>query len=180
MRAFLFDKLNDSWKIGLPEDDDTHNKYLEELCSTLKLMHSCIVVHYDLMPCNIAWKMSDGNLLLKFLDFDAATSLSFHVGSKLNTMTLTNRKDKMWKEELEPDVRFDWWYLFLYSKIPAYYRVSEPVSGKESPNKVNEKFIEWMDEKENVSDLRNEFDGWIIKQNIEELKLKFGDVTRWK
>ena len=43
-----------------------------------------------------------------------------------------------------------------------------------------EKFIEWMDEKENVSDLRNEFDGWIIKQNIEELKQKFGDVTRWK
>ena len=114
--SILFDKLNDSWKIGLPEDDDTHNKYLEELCSTLKLMHSCIVVHNDLMPCNIAWKMSDGNLL--FLDFDAASSLSFHVGSKLNTMTLTNRKDKMWKEELEPDVRFDWWYLFLYSKIP--------------------------------------------------------------
>ena len=58
--------------------------------------------------------------------------------------------------------------------------MSAPVSGKESPNKVIEKFIEWMDEKENVSDLRNEFDGWIIKQNIEELKLKFDDVTRWK
>ena len=113
----------------------------------------------DLMPCNIAWKEGkDGNIVhIKVLDFDAATHLPFRIGDKLQALTLSGRREYMWRERLFPNVRFDWWYCFLYSKIPKEGRCFANVSGELSPQHVNGPFIDWLESQE-VNALRDEFD----------------------
>ena len=144
----------------MPSDDELHHLFLQKLCHVVKLIHVCNVVHMDLMPCNIAWKKGqDGkSVLIKLLDFDAATNLPFRIGDKLQDLTLTNRKEYMWCEILSPNVRFDCWYCFLYEKMPSRFRAFADVSGKSSPEKVNGPFLEWL-MKQEVKALRLEFAG---------------------
>jgi hypothetical protein len=159
-RSIIFEKLDESWCIGMPSDDELHQLFLQKLCHVVKLIHACNVVHMDLMPCNIAWKKSqDGKSVhIKLLDFDAATNLPFRIGDKLQDLTLTNRREYMWSDILSPNVRFDCWYCFLYDKMPSDYRAFAEVSGKSSPEEVNGPFLKWL-MKQNVKALRLEFAG---------------------
>jgi Lipopolysaccharide kinase (Kdo/WaaP) family len=160
LRSIVFEKLDGSWYIGMPSDDELHELFLQKLGHIVKLVHACNVVHMDLMPCNIAWKKGqDGkSVLIKLLDFDAATNLPFRIGDQLQDLTLTNRREYMWSETLSPNVRFDCWYCFLYGKMPSKCRVFAPVSGESSPGEVNGPFLEWL-ALQNVRDLRSEFAG---------------------
>jgi hypothetical protein len=157
-RSIIFEKLDESWFIGMPSDDELHQMFLQELCHVVKLIHGCNVVHMDLMPCNIAWKIGkDGkSVLIKLLDFDAATNLPFRVGDKLQDLILPYRREYMWHGVLSPNVRFDCWYCFLYGKMPSRYRACAGVSGKSSPGEVNGPFLEWI-ESQDMEALRLEF-----------------------
>lgn len=159
-RSIIFEKLDESWYIGMPSDDALHQMFLQQLGHVVKLIHACNVVHMDLMPCNIAWKKGqDGkSVLIKLLDFDAATNLPFRMGDKLQDLTLTNRREFMWRETLSPDIRFDCWYCFLYEKMPSRFRAFADVSGESSAEKVNGPFLEWLMD-QNVKDFRSEFAG---------------------
>jgi len=159
-RSIIFEKLDESWCIGMPSDDELHQLFLQKLCHVVKLIHACNVVHMDLMPCNIAWKKGqDGkSVLIKLLDFDAATNLPFRIGDKLQDLTLTNRREYMWSDILSPNVRFDCWYCFLYDKMPSDYRAFADVSGESSPEKVNGPFLEWLMQQDVIA-LRSEFAG---------------------
>ena len=156
-RSIIFEKLDESWFIGIPTDDKLHEMFVQRLCYVVKLMHSCNVVHMDLMPCNIAWREHEGSVHIKLLDFDAATNLPFRIGDNLQRQTLTNRREYMWRDVLSANVRFDCWYCFLYDQIPAGFRVSADVSSSSSPAKVNDPFIEWMS-KQDMKTLRSTFD----------------------
>lgn len=118
LRSIIFPKLDESWFIGLPTDEQLHQNFVQQLCHVVKLVHGCNVVHMDLMPCNIAWKRAaDGlGVHFKLLDFDAATSLPFRIGDKMQAMAITNRRENMWMETLSPNMRFDCWYCFLYKR----------------------------------------------------------------
>lgn len=158
-RSIVFEKLDESWFIGIPADDKLHRLFVQQLCHVVKLMHACNIVHMDLMPCNIAWKKGeDGkSVLIKLLDFDAATNLPFRVGDKLKSLALTNRKVFMWNDDLCPDVRFDCWYCFLYDELPAEFRASADVSGPSSPGEVNGAFLDWLT-KQDLKALHSKFD----------------------
>ena len=118
LRSILFEKLDEEWSIGMPTLEDQFTSWHEQLRQILGWKHSCNVVHMDLMPCNIAWKPVEGGVLVKLLDFDAAMSLPFRLGSKLQDLTLTNRRKLMWQQQLVPNVRFDWWMYFLFRQMP--------------------------------------------------------------
>jgi hypothetical protein len=166
LRSILFEKLNTDWKIGMPAAGNEFTHWQEQLRQILVMMHSCNVVHMDLMPCNIAWKRIDGGVLVKLLDFDAATSLPFRVGSKLQDLSLTNRKGFMWQEALVPNVRFDWWMWFLYDEMPEKCRVSAPVSDHDSPASVNGPFLEWL-KVQDIARLRNSFNkDFVVEQEL--------------
>ncbi len=157
-RSIIFQKLDESWCIGMPSDDELHQLFLQKLCHVVKLIHVCNVVHMDLMPCNIAWKKGQygKSVLIKLLDFDAATNLPFRIGDKLQDLTLTNRREYMWSDVLSPNVRFDFWYCFLYNQMPADFRASADVSEASSPAKVNGPFLDWLT-KQDMKALRSEF-----------------------
>jgi hypothetical protein len=158
-RSIVFEKLDESWFIGMPKEDSLHRQFLRELCRVVTLVHSCNVVHMDLMPCNIAWKIQDGaeSVCIKLLDFDCATNLPFRVGDKLQCLTLTNRREYMWSEILSPNVRFDCWYYFLYARMPRECRAFASVSGASSPAEVNGPFLEWLWHQD-VNALRGDFE----------------------
>ena len=124
-----------------------------QLHDILSMMHGCNVVHMDLMPCNIAWRLVDGAVHIKLLDFDAASSLPFRVGPRLQTQVLTMNRKLMWQEQLVPNVRFDWWIYFLYCRMPASCRVGAPVSGAKSPALVNGPLVRWLEELEQAESI---------------------------
>jgi hypothetical protein len=158
LRSIVFEKLDASWFIGMPVDNGAHQQFVKELCRVVTLVHSCNVVHMDLMPCNIAWKKGKhGSIDIKLLDFDCATHLPFRIGDKLQSLTLTNRREYMWSETLSANVRFDCWYCFLYDRMPAQCRACASVSGVSSPAQVNGPFLQWL-EQQDMSALREEFE----------------------
>jgi hypothetical protein len=168
-RSIVFEKLDESWFIGMPKEDSLHSQFVKEFRRVVALVHSCNVVHMDLMPCNIAWKIQDGgeSVCIKLLDFDCATNLPFRVGDKLQCLTLTNRSEFMWSETLSPNVRFDCWYCFLYARMPLFSRAFASVSGASSPEEVNGPFLAWLGVQD-VNALRGEFESqYVVSRELD-------------
>ena len=70
--SIVFPNLSD-YKIGLPASQDERYSYLSILRCAISRIHAAGVVHMDLYPSNVMWKLDkDNGLKLKIIDWDAA------------------------------------------------------------------------------------------------------------
>lgn len=162
----LFPRLDNSWSIGLPEDDAVLSLFVAELTRVLTVLHQQVLfVHGDCCPCNIAWKLNDEKraVRVKLLDLDTA----FDIGERLPDALLAS-KTTLGKEycyhsspgKCSPFAvaETDLWYCFLFSRTPGESRVSCAVNAPGGPTTVNGPFRTWV--ASNVVQLREDFEKW--------------------
>jgi hypothetical protein len=146
--SIVFPKLSNDWYIGLPEDQETHASYCCELGRIVRLLHDkARLVHFDLMPCNIAWRrtLDDNNnnnnnaVQVRLLDFDTATLIGSSLSDKLVASRVSYRKSCVWSSDRTADPRVDLWFVFQFSRI-VQSRVSAPVLDENGPGRVNDAF----------------------------------------
>jgi serine/threonine-protein kinase RIO1 len=78
--VILFPKLEKNFAMGAPSDRGTYQKYLSQLREKI---HRAGVIHVDLYPDNILWCVREHEMILRIVDWDAAT---FHKDSFTETM----------------------------------------------------------------------------------------------
>jgi hypothetical protein len=140
--VLLFPKLQQDWRIGLPEEDATHLLYCAELQRIVKLMHcEALVVHLDLMPCNIAWRMQGSALHVQLLDFDTGNRLGSSLPELLVDRWVSYRIECCWSREqsgLTADPRWDAWFCFQFARMGT--RLSCSVLHPSGPAVVNDQY----------------------------------------
>jgi hypothetical protein len=81
----VFKKLNTAvWKIGIPSDKNLRGHYLELLECALKSIHKAGVVHLDIYPSNIMWRvhpMDPTKIMLKVIDWDSVHYSNEHLSA---------------------------------------------------------------------------------------------------
>jgi hypothetical protein len=80
--AIVYDFLI-NYRIGLPTDqecdgkgEDTRGQILNALKTAVDAIHTAGVIHVDLYVSNWMWKLEDGKILIKLIDFDAAHAMN--------------------------------------------------------------------------------------------------------
>ncbi len=72
----IFDKLHEQyWQIGLPIESNLKEKFITLLANIMSEIHSIGVVHLDLYPSNIMWRINpidQNGILIKIIDWDSA------------------------------------------------------------------------------------------------------------
>lgn len=167
LKGILFPKLSDEWRIGLPEDDDQHKAYCAELVRVVKVLHyQAKVVHMDLLPCNIAWRVERGHMTVRLFDFDAALPLGAKIGETLLSLLNSDTEEFRWSgfaEAAVADVRMDLWYCHGFTLVTE--RVSCPISDPNGPVKVNSAFNESV--RNDVVARGSKFSAWMEEQGLE-------------
>jgi serine/threonine protein kinase len=72
----IFDKLHEQyWQIGLPIEPNLKEKFIKLLANIMNEIHLIGVVHLDLYPSNIMWRINpidQNDILIKIIDWDSA------------------------------------------------------------------------------------------------------------
>ena len=75
----VFSRLDEPWRIGLPDSTDLRNDFLERLRRAMHKFHSAGVVHLDLYLSNVMWRMDPSNpslVQIQIIDWDSAHFVS--------------------------------------------------------------------------------------------------------
>ncbi len=93
------------FEIGVPTDQGHHELYRKELRTSVREIHNSGIVHMDLYPSNIMWKLGqsrDDEIQIKFIDWDAIQIIgepySLKVKDRLK-VTLLDSVDGRWDLE---------------------------------------------------------------------------------
>ncbi len=87
--SLVFDNYSD-YRIGFPSSSEQRKKYYNELADLVSALHASGVVHLDLYPSNIMWKIDEnGDNKIKLIDFDQA---KFCLGVTYNRNSNSIRK----------------------------------------------------------------------------------------
>jgi hypothetical protein len=161
----LFEKLDSSWKLGIPAND-CRAQYCVEVRRLLRLVHSVKLVHMDFLPCNIAWKVGDnGKVEIKLLDFDTACDSGVDIPGVLLFHRNHDTTDCIWdKDERRAVEEFDAWYCYLLERVPAEHCVTQSIHDPDT-RKLLDSFRSWL--RGESATLRAEFGKW-----LEEFKRK--------
>ena len=69
--------LSDGFKIGVPSNSKYHIEYISTFRAVVGYIHDAGVLHCDLYPSNIMWRVTAHNgVLIKIIDWDVAHCLS--------------------------------------------------------------------------------------------------------
>jgi len=95
--ALVFhDFVKQGFTIGLPADREQRKLYLQALREAADAVHRAGVVHLDLCPSNVLWKLVDGRIIIKIIDWDVAHSVNEPLAPKalerINNHRLTYRR----------------------------------------------------------------------------------------
>jgi len=95
--ALVFhDLVKQGFTIGLPADREQRKLYLQALREAVDAVHRAGVVHLDLYPSNVFWKLVDGRIIIKIIDWDAAHLVNEPLAPKalerINNHMLTYRR----------------------------------------------------------------------------------------
>ena len=148
------------YQMGVPSDESDYILFLDELKRVINLVHKAGVVHVDLYPSNIMWKKEDGNIIIRIVDWDAATIL-FEKFPEL----IVSRKELPHFAPYDyrtgaADPKCDYWFIFILSLLNEKER--QEMNG--TPDNVNTVFKEAVDRLSiddlNGKILRTRFENW--------------------
>lgn len=72
-KVLIFPKLEKDFAMGVPSDKELYEKYLLQLRETIQKIHKVGVIHVDLYPSNILWRFCENQMVIRIVDWDAAT-----------------------------------------------------------------------------------------------------------
>lgn len=103
MDMLVFDNLaKDGYRIGFPNDDALCEKLVKQIKAVVARIHARGVVHMDLYPSNIMWRLNatSRSIDVKIIDWDAA----HFVGECFTQEVLAALEKAMWRTQLYLDV----------------------------------------------------------------------------
>lgn len=173
--ALVFPQLDDAFRMGVPSDHATFEKFMIALTKALKSFHDVGVVHMDGYPSNFLWCLaSDGSVCIRFVDWDAATVLgeSFPEGMS-SRMESNDYKSFYWSHHRgRAEPKCDAWIVFILSLLLVDERVAMEDAAKngkrttrdermEAASEVNEVFRRAITRlREASADLEDDFQKW--------------------
>lgn len=141
--------------MGVPTDNDTFAAYIKELLNVIKKVHHAGVVHLDLYPSNIMWKLEGGHVVIRIVDWDAASKIGEAFPE--NMTARTQRKDVSqyyFKTSGIAEPKCDYWCVHVLSKLTE--KQKEQMQGE--PESVNVVFRNCVDSLNETIDA--DFESW--------------------
>ena len=122
--CLIFSKLDATFRMGVPQDKILFDGYLIALSNVVKRQHRARVVHVDLYPSNILWKDVDDSLIIRIIDWDAATFIGDAFTAKIGNVFLSEeKKNYYWKPSLCAEPKCDAWFVYILSRLNEQERM---------------------------------------------------------
>lgn len=120
-KTIIFPKLEPEFKMGVPSNKDLFALYLVKLKEAIKKIHAKGVIHIDLYPSNILWRVHEGTedkIVIRIVDWDAATFTNDSFTDRMK-MRLKDKNNSAyyWKSNGTAEARCDYWFLFVVSNL---------------------------------------------------------------
>lgn len=146
--CFIYPRLSDGFKVGVPADNVFFEKYIEALRTAIKNIHIAGVVHVDLYPSNIIFRIDDENVVIRIVDWDAATFIGDSFTQKMNDrLNSSSHKPYYWPSiEEKADKRCDYWFLFILSQLSYDERLNMNGGAVDVVNSIFVKCVERLRE----------------------------------
>ena len=114
----LISPFQRDFKMGVPSDARLVQLFLTALKHALDRIHAAGVVHVDLYPSNVLWKLQGDEMLIRIIDWDAATFLGEDF-----THTMSARLVKVdvaqyyYASSKTAQKACDYWFLYIMSRL---------------------------------------------------------------
>jgi serine/threonine protein kinase len=132
----IFSRLERDFAMGVPSDETLYKLFLVKLEETIKKVNVKGVIHVDLYPSNILWRFDGKDIIIRIVDWDAAT---FDGDSFTSDMELRLANDVnaqyYWKSDGPAEPKCDYWFLFILTHLTAEER--NAMNG-DTPAEVNQ------------------------------------------
>jgi hypothetical protein len=158
----IFPRLEPDFAMGIPSDESLYKLFLVKLEASIKKIHAKGIIHVDLYPSNILWRSVGDDIIIRIVDWDAAT---LDGDSFTNDMLLRLENDTnaqyYWKSDGVAEPKCDYWFLFILTnltvqernamngstpgKVNQEYKASVTRQSRSDP-KLKQSFVEWYDE----------------------------------
>ena len=117
-QVVIFPRLESGFAMGVPSDRQLFDQYLVKLEEAIGKIHAAGVIHVDLYPSNILWRSVDGEIVVRIVDWDAATLLGDSFTETMrNRLSDSENSAYYWKNQGAAEPKCDYWFLFIMSNL---------------------------------------------------------------
>lgn len=160
----IFPMLEKEFAMGVPGDKDLYDQYLAKLKKAIENIHQSGVIHIDLYPSNILWRVHEGTMIIRIVDWDAATLTGDSFTDKMETrLKLPENSAYYWKSKGVAEAKCDYWFLFILTHLTDNERNS--LNGEE-PSTVNDAYKRIVNrQRADDESLNSTFERWYNSQS---------------
>ena len=150
--------------MGVPAEKDRFAMYLEAFETGMKKFHDRGVIHMDLYPSNVMWNFENGAMILRFIDWDAATLKNENFTKEMQSRLQASEFHCCGETSSIASTNFDYWFLYILSHLNDEER--EKMNG--SVHNVNQVFCNSIVRQKDVSggneQILDSFVVWLAKR----------------
>ena len=126
--------------MGVPSDETLFKLFLVKLEEAIKNVHDAGVIHVDLYPSNILWRVDGTDVIIRIVDWDAATLDGDSFTSAMQTRLQNDvNVQYYWKSGGRAEPKCDYWFLFILTNLTDQERNT---MNSDTPATVNQVYKE--------------------------------------
>lgn len=147
----IFPRLDRDFAMGVPSDESLYNLFLVKLEEAIKNVLDAGVIHVDLYPSNILWRVDGTDVTIRIVDWDADTLDGDSFTSEMQARLKSDVNEEYFciSDGAPAEPKCDYWFLFILKNLTDQER--NTMNGR-MPAKVNQVYKDRVTRKSN-SDL---------------------------
>lgn len=148
--------------MGVPSVESLFQRFMVKLDETIKKFNAKGIIHVDLYPSNILWRYDREDIIIRIVDWDAATFVGDSFTSDMESRLKNNDNAQYyWKSGGPAEPKCDYWFLYILKNLTAEER--NAMNGN-TPSDVNQVYKNSVTRQSQSKNLKISFVKWYDDQ----------------
>jgi len=138
----IFPRLGPDFAMGVPSDELLYTLFLAKLEASIKKVNDKGIIHVDLYPSNILWRSFGDDIIIRIVDWDAATLNDDAFTSDMQVRLANDINSQYyWKSNGLAEPKCDYWFLFILTNLSVQERIAMNGNTPAEVNQVYKKSV---------------------------------------